>query len=98
MTGDMIDAREADRIGLVNHVVPEEELMPAAMALARRLASGPTMAISWTKMAVNKLIKREANLVLENSLAWEHHCFYTEDFKEATAAFVEKRKPVFKGR
>lgn len=98
MTGDMVDAKEADRIGLVNRVVPEEELMPTAMALARRLASGPTLAISWTKMAVNKLIKREANLVLENSAAWEHLCFNSEDFREATAAFVEKRKPVFKGR
>jgi len=92
------NAREAQRIGLINRVVAEEELMPTALALARRLASGPTLAISWTKMAVNKLLKSQANLILDNSLSWEHHCFNSEDLKEATAAFEEKRKPRFKGK
>ena len=98
MTGDTVDAKEAERIGLINRVVTEQELMPAALALANRLASGPTLAISWTKMAVNKLLKREANLILDASFAWENHCFYSEDFREATAAFLEKRKPLFKGK
>lgn len=98
MTGDTVSAREAERIGLVNQVVAEEELMPTALALAKRLASGPTLAISWTKMAVNKLLKREVNLILDDSLAWEYHCFHAEDFRESTAAFLEKRKPLFKGK
>jgi len=97
MTGDIIDAKEAERIGLVNKVVIDNELMPAAFALARRFASGPTLAISWTKMAVNKLLKAQSNLILDSSFAWEGQCFYSEDFKEATTAFVEKRKPLFKG-
>ena len=98
MTGDTVDAKEAERIGLVNRVVTEQELMATALALAKRLASGPTLAISWTKMAVNQLLKREANLILDTSLAWENHCFHSEDFREATAAFLAKRKPLFKGK
>lgn len=98
MTGDTVDAKEAERIGLINHVVTEQEVMPTALLLAKRLASGPTLAISWTKMAVNKLLKREANLILDTSFAWENHCFYSEDFREGVAAFLEKRKPLFKGK
>ena len=98
MTGDAINARDAERIGLVNHVVAENELMPAAQAMARRFADGPALAISWTKMAVNKRLKADAQLILDNSLAWEYHCFNSEDLKEATAAFEQKRKPSFKGK
>ena len=79
-------------------MVAEDKLMPAAMALAKRFASGPALAISWTKMAVNKLLKAQSNLILDSSFAWEGQCFYSEDFKEATAAFIEKRKPLFKGK
>jgi enoyl-CoA hydratase len=98
LTGDMIDAQEAERIGLVNKVVPAAELMPTAMSLARRLADGPALAIQWTKMAINKRIKQDVNLILDNSLAWEEHTFYSDDHREAAAAFVEKREPRFQGR
>lgn len=98
MTGAIIDAREADRIGLVNRVVPHEDLMPTALELAKRLARGPTMAISWTKQAINKHLKESLNLILDASLAWEEHTFYTEDHREAAKAFTEKREPQFKGK
>ena len=98
MTGNSLDANGAERIGLINKVVADDELMPAALALARRFASGPAMAISWTKMAVNKLLRAQSDLILDTSFAWEGQCFCSEDFKEATAAFMEKRKPAFKGR
>jgi enoyl-CoA hydratase len=95
MTGDIIDAQEAERWGLINKVVPETELIPTAMALAKRLADGPTLAIQWTKMAINKLIKERVNLILDTSLAWEEYTFLSEDHKEAVRAFTEKREPKF---
>jgi enoyl-CoA hydratase len=98
MTGDALDAQQAERLGLVNRVVPEGDLMPAAMELARRLAKGPLLAISWTKMAVNRRIRRDVDLIMDTSLAWEEHTFYSEDHKEAARAFVEKREPRFQGR
>jgi len=98
MAGELIPAAEADRIGLVNHVVPAAELMPRALAYARKLADGAQCAIRWTKLAVNKLILQQLNLTLELGLATEFMCTATEDAAEARAAFREKRKPVFRGR
>lgn len=98
MTGDLISAKEAERIGLVNHVVPAERLLPEALALAERLANGPTRAIRGTKVSVNKLLRESVNLVLDTSLALERLCFSTEDHREAIAAFHEKREPRFRGR
>jgi Enoyl-CoA hydratase (EC 4.2.1.17) len=98
MTGDSIDAREAERLGLVNKVVPEAELMPAAMGLAKRLADGPTLAIQWTKMAINKVVRERVNLILDTSLGWEQSTFVSEDHREAVKAFLEKRKPKFQRR
>nr|VFK45660.1 MAG: enoyl-CoA hydratase [Candidatus Kentron sp. SD]VFK49747.1 MAG: enoyl-CoA hydratase [Candidatus Kentron sp. SD]VFK81088.1 MAG: enoyl-CoA hydratase [Candidatus Kentron sp. SD] len=98
MTGDLVDAREAERIGLVNRVVAHDELMPTAMALAKRLAEGPTQAIRGTKTSINKILRDTANLVLDTSLALEKQCFHTPDHREAIDAFVEKRRPVFRGK
>lgn len=98
LTGDLIDAQEAERIGLVNRVVPSDELHDAAHGLASRLANGPTKAIRGTKASINKILRETTNLVLDTSLALERECFSTEDHREAVAAFVEKRKPKFVGR
>ena len=97
MTGDLLTATEAERIGLINHVVTTDEVMPKVMELAQRLANGPTKAIRWTKLACNKRLRDEVNLVLEAGLAVETISMFTEDHKEATQAFVEKRSPEFKG-
>jgi enoyl-CoA hydratase len=98
MTGDLIGADEAYRLGLVNHVVPHEELMDTAMAFAQRLANGPAYAIRTSKMSVNKMIKSVVNLILDTSLAYEGHSFRMEDQQEAVKAFLEKREPHFTGR
>ena len=98
MTGDFISAPEAERIGLINHVVPAEELMPTARALAERLANGPTWAIRWTKASINKLIRERMNLILDTSLAFEALTTITEDHHEAARAFMEKREPEYTGR
>jgi len=84
-------------MGLINKVVPREEVMPTALALARRLANGPTKAIRWTKSCLNKRVKDEVNLVLDTSLSLEWLSMGSEDHKEAVRAFLEKREPQFKG-
>jgi enoyl-CoA hydratase len=98
MAGELMPASEADRIGLVNHVVPAAELMPRAMAYARKLADGAQCAIRWSKLAINKHVLQSINLTLELGLATEFMCTRTEDQMEAVAAFREKRAPRFKGR
>ncbi|MCH7511987.1 MAG: hypothetical protein IIB19_06455, partial [Chloroflexi bacterium] len=98
LTGDFVSAEEAERIGLVNQVVPAEELMPTARALAERLANGPTWAMRWTKASINKLIRERMNLILDTSLAFEALSTTTEDHREAARAFMEKRDPHYTGR
>lgn len=97
LTGDPISAQEAQRIGLISRVVPPDQVMPSAMELAQRLANGPTWALRWTKMACNKRLRDEVNLVLDASLAAEFLTFFSDDHKEAAQAFVEKRLPRFGG-
>jgi len=98
LTGDLISALEAERLGLLNRILPQEEVMPAAMELARRLAQGPSKAIRWTKLCINKRLREDINLVLDASLALEGLSAATEDHREAVLAFLEKRAPQFKGR
>jgi len=97
-TGDTIDAQEAYRIGLVNMVVPVSSLMDEARKMALKIAKRPLIALKMTKLAVNEGI----NMSLPSALAHEARCFEfvfsTEDQKEGMKAFVEKRKPVFKGK
>src|SRR5262245_24534923 len=68
MTGDILTAAEAERIGLINRVVPADQLMATAPALAQRFATGRTQAIRGTKASVNKFLRETANLVLDTSL------------------------------
>jgi enoyl-CoA hydratase len=85
-------------MGLVNHVVPGDELLDAAVGYARSLADGPQAAIRWTKLTVNQHLKQSLNAVLDVGVAVEHLASETEDCKEAMRAFAEKRKPKFTGR
>jgi enoyl-CoA hydratase len=95
LTGEPIDAQEALRIGLVNRVVPPVELQTAAEAIAQKILSKGQIAIRMALKAIN--MTHETNLTdgqaLEASLFGL--CCGTEDFKEGTKAFLEKRKPVF---
>ncbi|PJG46414.1 enoyl-CoA hydratase [Sphingobium sp. LB126] len=98
MTGDTIGAVEAERIGLINHVVPAEELDAKVDALADRLAAGSPRAIQWTKQSVNIGLKQIAHSVMNASMTYEVLSGRTEDHREAIRALREKRKPVFTGK
>jgi len=95
-TGEMIDADEAYRIGLVNKVVPEDKLMDEAISMAKTIANNGQIAVRNAKTAIN--MGREADLEtgqsIENSLFGV--CFSSEDQKEGMAAFLEKRQPNYK--
>ncbi len=88
MRGVPISAQEALRIGLVNRVLPADELMDHAMECAREIASRPRGAVRWTKMAVNKMILNQLNLTLDFGLATELLCGQEPD----TRAQMESRK------
>lgn len=98
MTGDPVPAAEAERIGLVNHVVSDDELDQRVEAFAERLAGGAIQAIKYSKVSVNIGLKQLAHSILDTSIGYEMLTFTTEDHKEAVHAFLEKRKPVFVGR
>jgi enoyl-CoA hydratase len=98
MTGDAVKAAEAERIGLVNRVVPADELESTALAFATRLAAGAPLAVQFTKQAVNKLVKDALNTAFDASMALEMLTFRSEDHREALAALQAKRAPAFRGR
>jgi enoyl-CoA hydratase len=98
MTGDLVEASEAYRMGLVNRVLPEAEVLEAALKLARKLARGPALAIQWTKLSINRILQQATLHVLDASLALEGITIVSEDHREGIAAFLEKRRPEFKGQ
>src|SRR5262249_42665517 len=98
LTGDPLGAAEAERIGLVNRVVPAADLDREAMAFAERLAAGAPLAVRYTKLAANKLIKDALNVAFDASTALEPVTWQREDHQEALAALGEKRAPSFRGR
>jgi enoyl-CoA hydratase len=98
LTGDMISAEEAFRIGLVNKVYPQAELLNKTLELAEKISSKGQQAIRFALKAV----KSTDNISLTEGLSYEASLFAltcgTEDFKEGTSAFLQKRKPDFKNR
>jgi enoyl-CoA hydratase len=98
MLGEMIPAAEAHRLGLVNKVVPADDLDQAVDELVEKLGSKGPVALGMVKLAVNNGMDMDLN----RGLYYEAECFGaacgTEDAKEGTKAFMEKRKPEFKGR
>jgi enoyl-CoA hydratase/carnithine racemase len=97
-TGEMIDAREAERIGLVTMVVPHDELEAATRELAEKLAKGPSLAIQKTKRAIYDGLGMDLKAHLEHAAAIRKELLKSEDHKEGTTSFVEKRAPDFKGK
>jgi enoyl-CoA hydratase len=98
LTGDAISATEAERLGLVNRIFPVELFLEEAKNIARKIAAKPVLAIKAAKEAVLKA----ANTPLDEGLDYERKSFYllfaSEDRSEGMRAFLEKRKPDFKGK
>jgi len=97
-TGDFIDAQEAYRLGLVNKVVPVDDLLKEARLIAAKLVANPPLSVKFAKRAVNTGMQVD----LSSGLDYEAHCAallaVSEDRAEGFNAFVQKRKPVFKGK
>lgn len=98
MTGDFVDAAEAHRIGLVNYVVPREELAAATWAMASKIAQRPPLALGAAKAAVNIGAEMDRDRGIDYALCEFLLLFASEDQKEGMQAFLEKRAPKFKGR
>jgi len=98
LTTDIIDAKEAYRIGLVNKVVPVEQLMSTTFELAAKIASKPPISVQLAKEGIRKGL----NIPLDEWKQWYSiafsFCSTTEDHREGARAFVEKRDPRFKGK
>jgi 2-(1,2-epoxy-1,2-dihydrophenyl)acetyl-CoA isomerase len=99
LLGDPVSATEAERIGMIYKAYPDEEFPQKARALAERLANMPTQALILTKRALNYSMfnnELEKQLAIEEQL--QSSAGRTEDYQEGVQAFLEKRKPVFKGK
>jgi enoyl-CoA hydratase/carnithine racemase len=97
-TGAMIPAREAERIGLVNRVVPHDQLMPAVLDLAATMAKNSPKVLRLAKESIYRSLTSDLDTAFARESEVQAECFYSEDFLEGLTAFTEKRRPEFKGR
>jgi len=97
LLGDRFDAETALRLGLINRIVPVDELARATAELAKRLAQGPTQALGRTKRLLNESLNRTLAEQLRAEQESFVACAMSSDFAEGVSAFIDKRKPVFKG-
>lgn len=98
LTGDMIDAATAEKFGLVNHVYTADQLEAETMAIATKIAEKAPIALQLSKEAVKFASRSNLDEGLRREVDLFAICFSTEDKQEGVSAFLEKRKPVFKGR
>jgi enoyl-CoA hydratase/carnithine racemase len=97
-TGMRIGAAEALRIGLVDRVMPNEELFPTTIEIARTIAANAPLAVQAAKITIAEVLKDESRRDMEAIKQAGMACMDSEDFREGRSAFMEKRKPVFNGR
>lgn len=98
LTGKLAKAEEAERIGLINRVVPADQLDEAVYGFAEQLAKGATRSIRWTKVVTNTPLKALAHQLFDMGLAYESMSNVSADHQEAVKAFRERRKPAFTGK
>lgn len=98
LTANMINAKEAEKIGLVNKVVSQEEVINEALEMAKKIASNGQIAVKYSKAAINRGINCDIDTGNEIEKDLFGLCFATEDQKEGMSAFLEKRKPEFKNK
>jgi 2-(1,2-epoxy-1,2-dihydrophenyl)acetyl-CoA isomerase len=97
-TSDILDAARIEALGLANRIVPDAELEVETMALAKRIAAGPRVALTYMKKNANVAMTGTLSDLLDAEALHMTRCRDTEDHREASKAFVDKRKPVFQGR
>jgi enoyl-CoA hydratase/carnithine racemase len=97
LTGELLTAREAAAMGLINHAVPADDLDRKVAEIAAKILGNPRWAVRWTKTAVNLALKDLANKISDAAIAYEMLSNMTRDRQEAVSAFLEKRKPVLSG-
>ena len=97
LTGDSMTAADAERLGLINHAVAAGELQDEALAFAQRLAQGAPLAVRYTKLAVNQLVKQAMTTAFDYSTALEVLTFASADHREALRALSEKQPAEFSG-
>jgi 2-(1,2-epoxy-1,2-dihydrophenyl)acetyl-CoA isomerase len=98
LTGRMLDAAEAARIGLVSRVLPPERLLKEALLLAEEIAAGPPLALQYTHRALSRSLENSLEEQLTLEWAGQSVCLASEDAREGIAAWAERRAPVWKGR
>jgi len=98
LMGEKLSAEQAKEWGLIWSVVDDEQLMPTVLAMARRLAEGPAVAIERIKRAIHAAAANELDKQLDLESDLQRDCGQSQDFMEGAMAFVQKRKPNFKGR
>jgi enoyl-CoA hydratase len=97
MTGEPVPAEKAADIGLINACVADDQLDAHVQAMAERLRDLPPHAVNYTKAALNVAMRQMTGAAFEMSLGYELYSMKMNDFREATQAFVEKRKGVYRG-
>jgi enoyl-CoA hydratase/carnithine racemase len=97
-TGKRIDATEAERIGLINRMVSDEDLNEAVLDIARTIADNAPLSVAASKLTITEVLKDPADRDMDAVRAAGKLCFDSEDYKEGRRAFMEKRAPVFSGR
>jgi 2-(1,2-epoxy-1,2-dihydrophenyl)acetyl-CoA isomerase len=97
-TGEMIDAKTAHQLGIVNHVVPVDHFEAEVQTLGRKIAEGPQVAIRAVKQTLFSQNKSALFDALEHEVKFQMKCFHSEDCREGIRAFMEKRSPKFAGR
>ncbi|MBV7332171.1 enoyl-CoA hydratase/isomerase family protein, partial [Chloroflexi bacterium TSY] len=97
-TGDWVSAEEAERIGLVNRIVPHDALIPTVYEFAQRLAEGPSVALRLIKRATYEGLRSDLTTHLDMMSSHYAVAAGTEDHKNAVAAFVNKERPIFQGK
>ncbi|MGH3493867.1 MAG: enoyl-CoA hydratase/isomerase family protein, partial [Sciscionella sp.] len=98
LTGDLLSAEDAHRIGIANHVYDDADLIDQTAALARRLAAGAPLAIRWTKRLLNAPALSQQDSLYEMGMAQEILSMTTDDHGEAVDAFFSRRAAQFHGR
>ena len=97
MTGDLLDAKEAQALGLINYAVPASELDAKVDEIAGKVLANPKWAVRWTKTAANIPLRALAAQLMDASIGWESVSNYLSDRREAVAAVRERRAPKLTG-